>query len=989
MSDLDSVENYGYEKLENPIESNVSYFEKMEVYKDSNFAENLTVDKTITTNKLHVNGGIITDLSSSNIDISNKLNVLGSIYSENITTNVLNSKTIDVSSIVVSDLSASNIEISNNLINTSGKCQLNDISNINIDISNVLNVGNSAIIKNLSCQVIDISNDKIKIQINDEIIDIDKKIIVNDIINFTEDVSMNKNDIFLRNIFINGNITHNSDEYFSFLRMINILFKKYLNLPDLYSNGSSEKEFNINDEYIKQKEEIKNNTYNFSDNTFLDNIPLENWSGTPLSFQELNDYYDISLNEDNFNDYDEDNEINNIEINDSKTVIKFTEVLIKNNEHYYTEYRDVSFVTIKPDYGSRTESEINNLSREEEENLPKIIDISYVRIPENKPINPGVYFLYDNNNRDTSGNITSQSKNILKNVIKSNYKGRTFYSKKLQLEALDFGILKQELPLNLISSNHNIIFDYNYGYVKVYNEDRKFVDYNDLSENAINNFFTDPSINLIDNITDILLERLKQETENIEIISIESIVSKIKENFKPQPEQEINITDDDLKNYTYPSDKLKTHIFKDLLNYVRQYYYFNYFDKNHLINKRLFKIIDNNELILTFYKYIGRTKTVPNNYKIDGLLPINKSHFNDSSGLKINKTTLFGIDNSFNTLLYNNIAMGYKTVNNDYNSLVVGQFNDGENYRNNLFTVGCGTKDVSENALNIDTSGNQEIRNKVYISLIESNDQDKINAYYKDEFNQKIDASGNNERNYNVVIDPTRVLIQSDVSMNTNLDVSQNVHFGHHDNRMTFDVSQGYVEFGKNTNSNHFRFDIDENYVRFGHKDNENHFNFDISENIVLFGDKLNSNHFIFDGSKNFVRYGRDGSDNNFKFDIKDNYVRLGDENYAHNVTFDIKNKEIIFGKKENREVNKKHFLFNTESGIVDFGSRPDGSYAGKVNTASFDISNGNFMFGSNDNGILHKGVFYEFDIPGKIINLNHDDDNKNNIVFDFSNNHA
>merc|ERR1711998_480156 len=111
-----------------------------------------------------------------------------------------------------------------------GNCELNDISNINIDVSNIL-------------------NDNIKIQINDEIINIDKKIIIKNIINFTEDVSMNKNDLFLRNIFINGNITHNSDEYFSFLRMINILFKKYLNLPDLYSNGSGEKNFKIEDEY--------------------------------------------------------------------------------------------------------------------------------------------------------------------------------------------------------------------------------------------------------------------------------------------------------------------------------------------------------------------------------------------------------------------------------------------------------------------------------------------------------------------------------------------------------------------------------------------------------------------------------------------------------------------------------------------------------------------------------------------------------------------
>ncbi len=921
-NNIDNVEDDGYFFLKEPIEADVSYFEKMEVYQDSKFSQNIETKTLKVNEKIETNTIKISDtLTAEKVEIKDNLKITGKIDTENILVKSIDCSNIDVSKIFSIDLSNTNIEISNNLINTSGKCQLNDISNINIDISNILNVSNKANINNISCQIIDISNDKIKIQINNEIIDIDKKIIVNDIINFTEDVSMNKNDIFLKNIFINGNITHNSDEYFSFLRMINILFKKYLNLPDLYSNGSSEKEFNINDEYIKQKEEIKNNTYNFSDNTFLDNIPLEDWSGTPLSFQELNDYYDISLNKNNFNNYNEDNGINNIEINDSKTVIKFTEALIKNNEHYYIEYTDISFTII------------NNEGN---------IDISYVKIPENKPINPGVYFLYDNNNRDTSGNITSQSKNILKNVIKSNYKGSNYYSKNLQLEALNFGILKQELPLNLISSNHNIIFDYNYGYVKVYNEDREFVDYNDLSEDAIKNFFTDLSGDILIDISMNISQRHQTDYGRIDI-SINEIFDLIKQNFKPQPEQENNITKDKLEDYTDPSGLLTVDIFKNLLNYVRQYYYFNYFDKNHLINKRLFKIIDNNELILTFYKYIGRTKTVPNNYKIDGLLPINQSHFNDSSGLKINKTTLFGIDNSFNTLLYNNIAMGYKTVNNDYNSLVVGQFNDGENYRNNLFTVGCGTKDVSENALNIDTSGNQEMRNKVYISLIEPDDEEKINAYYKDLFNKKIDASGNNdERNYNVAIDNKRVLIQSDVSMNTNLDVSQNVHFGHHDNRMTFDVSKGYVEFGiedsvENQKNKCFKFDIDKSFSQFGFHPNNN-FKFDISNHQIYFGDETNNKHHVlFDVSNSFINIGEKNYENRIKYNISEGYSQYGLDNDDNKFKFDINNHQIYFGDETN---NDNHVLFDVGNSFINIGKE---DYRNRI---KYNISEGNVHYG-------------------------------------------
>ena len=1046
MNDLDDIENDGYVKLKQPVEANVSYFEKMQVYKDSEFAENLKSKTLTVTSKINTEKLEVTDLSSTNIEIEeNLINRKGkSILNDISNTNTDISNFLNVKNkAFIKDLSSTNIEISNNLINRKGKSILNDISNTNTDISNFLNVKNKAFIKDLSCQIIDISNDKIKIQINNKIIDIDKKIIVDHMINFTEDVSMNKNDLFLRNIFINGNITHNSDEYFSFLRMINILFKKHLNLPDLYSNGSSEKEFNITDEYIKQKGEIKNNIYNFSDNTFLDNIPLEDWSGnyTYLSLQDLNDYYDISLNEENFNNYDISK---NIQINKSKTVIKFTEALVKNNEHYYEEFTDVSFVEIKPDYGILTQDEINGLSTVEKEKLPKKIDISYVRIREKKPINPGVYFLYDNNNRDLSNNITSQSKNILKNVIKSNYKGTNFYSKKLQLEALELGIFKQELPLNLISSNHNIIFDYNYGYLKVYNEDRKFVDYNDLSENAINNFFTDLSGDIINDISTNLYQRFDNSKNQIDI-SINEIFNLIKENFKPEKEKENNINNTVLKKYINKPNLLKVDIFQNLLNYVRQYYYFNYFDKNHLINKRLFKIIDNNELILTFYKYIGRTKIVPNNYKIDGLLPINKSHFNDSSGLKINKTTLFGIDNSFNTLLYNNIAMGYKTVNNDYNSLVVGQFNDGENYRNNLFTVGCGT-DVSENALNIDTSGNQEIRNKVYISLIESKDRKKINAYHEEPFNKKIDASGNNERNYNVAIDLSRVLIQSNVSMNTNLDVSQNVHFGHHDNRMTFDVSQGYVEFGiedslKNPKNKCFRFDIDKSFSQFGF-DPSNNFKFDINNYQIYFGDETNNdNHVLFDVSNSFinigkkdygnrikfnisegnVQYGLDPS-NNFKFDISNHQIYFGDEtNNKHHILFDVSNNSVNigkedyenrikfeidkgitqFGKKEDKnkfefdisnhqiyfgdkKTNENHVLFDVKNSFVRLGKYFEHETEEKENDKCmrFDIRNGNFKIGDPSNNFQYRPKF-EFDIKQKKIYFYHDT-NPKGIKFDF-----
>ena len=175
------------------------------------------------------------------------------------------------------------------------------------------------------------------------------------------------------------------------------------------------------------------------------------------------------------------------------------------------------------------------------------------------------------------------------------------------MEALELGIFKQELPLNLISSNHNIIFDYNYGYLKVYNEDRKFVDYNDLSENAINNFFTDLSGDIINDISTNLYQRFDNSKNQIDI-SINEIFNLIKENFKPEKEKENNINNTVLKKYINKPNLLKVDIFQNLLNYVRQYYYFNYFDKNHLINKRLFKIIDNNELILTFYKIYWKNK---------------------------------------------------------------------------------------------------------------------------------------------------------------------------------------------------------------------------------------------------------------------------------------------------------------------------------------------------------------------------------------------
>ena len=80
------------------------------------------------------------------------------------------------------------------------------------------------------------------------------------------------------------------------------------------------------------------------------------------------------------------------------------------------------------------------------------------------------------------------------------------------------------------------------------------------------------------------------------------------------------------------------------------------------------------------------------------------------------------------------------------------------------------------------------MRNKVYISLIESDHEEKINAYYKHEFNQKTELKNDISRNYNVAIDNKQVLIQSDVSMNTNLDVSQNVHFGLKKHPVTFNT---------------------------------------------------------------------------------------------------------------------------------------------------------------------------------------------------------
>ena len=187
---------------------------------------------------------------------------------------------------------------------------------------------------------------------------------------------------------------------------------------------------------------IKNEPYNLSDNIFLDNIPLKKWeeqNPSILSYQDLYDYYDISLNQDNFYN----NDISNIQINESKTVIKFKEIYITN-----TQWQE---------------------------------DIS----------NNGVYFCYDNNDN-----------NLLKNTIRSNYKNEIYYEKKLEIEANDIGIEKQYLPLNFVSSNHNIVFDYNYGYIKVYNEKMDFFDFNDLSDNIIHDYIYDISDSIVTHIKD-------------------------------------------------------------------------------------------------------------------------------------------------------------------------------------------------------------------------------------------------------------------------------------------------------------------------------------------------------------------------------------------------------------------------------------------------------------------------------------------------------
>ena len=686
--DLDEIGDIGFESLHTEIPNDISYFKNIEVENGATFNENIIVKDISVNNLFKTKSAIITDLSLNNLtfdnsiintsDTENYLNINnGTIYVKDIScVDIINSNSIYSLINVFKDISNANLDISNSLTNN-GKSILNDVSCNILDISNNLKVSGQTTLNSVDCSALNIVNSETKLSVNNEIININDKILINnDSIKINEDIDISNNDIFLRNMFINGNIVHNSDEYFSFLRMINILFKKYLHLPDLYSSGSSEKEFNLTEEYINNIRKIKNESYNLSDNIFLDNIPLKKWEEQnphPLSYQDLYNYYDISLNDQHF--YSPD--ISNIQINESKTVIKFKEIYVTN-----TQWQE---------------------------------DIS----------NNGVYFCYD----------ISNNNNLLKNTIRSNYKNEIYYEKKLEIDANYALIDKQPLPLNFVSSNHNIIFDYNYGYIKVYNEEMDFFNFNDLSDNIIHDYiYYDISNVIVEHIEEIYITDLPLLNE----ADISNILTEIIDKFKPEKIE-------DISSVSLSNDReLSQQNMKDIILYFR----FNFLDIHELhrtIDNKI-KIVDSKKLILTFYKYIGRTSTnQKNNYITTDISSINESDFNYDFKIKTNKTTLFGIDNSYNTLLYNNIAMGFKNVNKDYNSLVVGQYNNYVDYSNNLFTVGCGTSDISrDNAFNIDTSGNIEIKNKLYIYRTDDGVDDA--NIYKD-------------RNYTVAIDNSNVSI--------------------------------------------------------------------------------------------------------------------------------------------------------------------------------------------------------------------------------------
>jgi hypothetical protein len=173
----------------------------------------ITWSSSINVQTLDISSAVISDLSSTNMDVSGNIRVLGSGY-----INDLSSTNIDVSGIIrvlgsgyINDLSSTNIDVSGN-IRVLGSGYINDLSSTNIDVSGNIRVLGSGYIKDLSSNNIDVSGN----------IRVLGKGYINDLSSNNVDVSGNINvlgkgyikDLSSNNMDISGNLSVDTNTLF-------------------------------------------------------------------------------------------------------------------------------------------------------------------------------------------------------------------------------------------------------------------------------------------------------------------------------------------------------------------------------------------------------------------------------------------------------------------------------------------------------------------------------------------------------------------------------------------------------------------------------------------------------------------------------------------------------------------------------------------------------------------------------------------------------
>ena len=253
-----------------------------------------------------------------------------------------------------------------------------------------------------------------------------------------------------------------------------------------------------------------------------------------------------------------------------------------------------------------------------------------------------------------------------------------------------------------------------------------------------------------------------------------------------------------------------------------------------------------------------------------------------------------------------------------------------------------GNKIFSGTRIDVSMNGNVDIGQNVKIGYINitTNGITKINHPVTFNVNEGIttfERNGNNNDDniikFNLGADKGHAMFghNVDVSMNKNLDVSNNIHFGLKQHPVTFDTGSGVTKFQNSLsdqNDKIIEFNLNEleAHAMFGHNvDVSMNGNLDVSKNVKI----GNDNYIEFDVlNKQRATFDKIDVSMNNNLDVSHN-VNIG-KNADYNYSFDVDEGKIHF-KKKDRSTRQILIDLKSDQGHVLFGERLDISMNGNV----------------------------------------------------------